>query len=40
VVGVVEPKLEDQCQANCPCISARDAVPGRGAATRANKQQW
>jgi hypothetical protein len=35
-------KLEDQsvaCQANCLCISARDAVRGRGAAARANRRQ-
>jgi hypothetical protein len=27
-------------QANCTCISARDAVRGRGAAARASRQQW
>jgi hypothetical protein len=35
VVGLVEPPGGD-----CPCISARDAVRGRGAAARANGQQW
>ena len=36
---VIENRRPIRCEANCPCTSARDAEPERGAGTRAERQR-